>query len=589
MERWKYSNLVESGTGSSTKLIVFKTLRWKNFLSTGNVFTKLDLVKRDTTLVSGENGAGKSTMLDALTFALFGKSFRGINIPQLVNSVNDKNCIVEIEFTIGEKEYLVKRGLKPKLFEVYVDGELLPQDSKSKDYQRILEERILKMTYKSFCQVVILGSSNYIPFMKLTAADRRSVVENLLDIDVFSVMNSLLKGRVSKCKEEIQSLKNEVELLKDKVDNQKKYIEKIKNRSKTTVEKYNLDIKETQNEIKEIENQILVLSDSISSLTKNTQNKKTLQKTMDKYKDLRTQMSSKIKKINDQIDFYENNNVCPTCDQPIEHKHKDSLIEKNEKEKQPLDGALISMDQQINDYMGMISDAEALITQCSKMQEKVNELQSSKNAHEKYVNTMKKKVDDVEKETPESSEEESILLDLIEQGTEKVTDHQEKKEEMYQYDIVSVLLKDSGIKSKIIKHYLPIMNKLVNKFLTSMDFFCQFSLDETFNETIKSRHRDEFTYHSFSEGERLRIDLSLLLAWREVARLKNSVNCNLLILDEVFDSSLDGGGTEEFMKLITTMGNRSNIFVISHKSDQLIDKFSGQIKFEKKNNFSRIK
>ena len=570
-------------------LIIFKKLRWKNFLSTGNVFTEIDLVKRDTTLVSGENGAGKSTILDALTFSLFGKSFRGINIPQLVNSVNDKDCMVEIEFSIGDKEYYVKRGLKPKIFEVYVDGKLLPQDSKSKDYQRILEERILKMSYKSFCQVVILGSSNYIPFMKLSASDRRSVVENLLDIDVFSVMNSLLKGRVSQCKEEIRTLKSDVELLKDKVVNQKEYIQKIKNRSKDTVDKYRKDILETKSQISQIDDKISVLVESIDGLIENSQNKKSLQRSLEKHKDLRIQISSKLKKVEDQIEFYSKNDVCPTCDQSIGEDHKKFLLDKSEKEKDPLVGSLQSVEKQINDYIRLVQESEKLIEQCSKMQKSVSELQSSKSAHEKYITTIQKKIHDVESETTETTDEESVLKDLIQQGTGKATEHQEKKEEMYQYDIVSVLLKDSGIKAKIIKHYLPIMNKLVNKFLTSMDFFCQFTLDETFNETIKSRHRDEFTYHSFSEGERLRIDLSLLLAWREVARLKNSVNCNLLILDEVFDSSLDGGGTEEFMKLITTMGSRSNIFVISHKSDQLIDKFSGQIRFLKKNNFSRMK
>ena len=570
-------------------LIIFKKLRWKNFLSTGNVFTELDLVKQDTTLVSGENGAGKSTMLDALTFSLFGKSFRGINIPQLVNSVNNKDCVVEIEFSIGSDNYLIRRGIKPKLFEVFKNGKLVPQDSKSKDYQKILEERILKLTYKAFCQVVVLGSSNYIPFMKLSVSDRRSVVENLLDIDVFSVMNSLLKSRVSRCKEEIRTLSGEIEVVKEKAENQKKYIEKIKSKSKDTVDNYQKDINETQDQIKDIENQILVLNDSINGLIKNTQNKKSLQKTLDKYKDIRTQMFSKIKKINEQIDFYENNDVCPTCNQSIDSEHKDSLIEKNETEKQPLDTALVSMDQQINDYIGMISDTEALMTQCNKMQNTLSELQSSKNAHQKYISTIQTKINDAQKETPEISIEGEELERLIEEGKLKVFETTEKKEEMNTYDIVSLLLKDDGIKSKIVKHYLPIMNKMVNKFLSSMGFFCQFSLDESFDETIKSRYRDEFTYHSFSEGERLRIDLSLLLAWREIAKMKNSVNCNLLILDEVFDSSLDRVGTEEFMKLLTALGSRSNIFVISHKSDQLIDKFDSHIRFEKKNNFSRIK
>ena len=425
--------------------------------------------------------------------------------------------------------------------------------------------------------------------MKLSVSDRRSVVENLLDIDVFSVMNSLLKSRVSRCKEEIRTLSGEIEVVKEKAENQKKYIEKIKSKSKDTVDNYQKDINETQDQIKDIENQILVLNDSINGLIKNTQNKKSLQKTLDKYKDIRTQMFSKIKKINEQIDFYENNDVCPTCNQSIDSEHKDSLIEKNETEKQPLDTALVSMDQQINDYIGMISDTEALMTQCNKMQNTLSELQSSKNAHQKYISTIQTKINDAQKETPEISIEGEELERLIEEGKLKVFETTEKKEEMNTYDIVSLLLKDDGIKSKIVKHYLPIMNKMVNKFLSSMGFFCQFSLDESFDETIKSRYRDEFTYHSFSEGERLRIDLSLLLAWREIAKMKNSVNCNLLILDEVFDSSLDGVGTEEFMKLLTALGSRSNIFVISHKSDQLIDKFDSHIRFEKKNNFSRIK
>ena len=570
-------------------LIIFQTLSWKNFLSTGNNKTTVDLTRHHNTLISGENGAGKSTMLDALTFALFGKSFRGINIPQLPNSINEKNCEVEITFTIGKDDYRVLRSLKPKKFEIYKNDKLIDQDAKAKDYQKILEEQILKMSYKSFCQVVILGSSNYVPFMQLNASDRRLVVENLLDIDVFSVMNTLVRGRLQMTKELIKDVDTKIEIAKNKVEEKQKLIKTLEKKSNDSVDNYKIEIEESQNQIKELEQEIKEEKEKILQLLSTITDKDSTPKNLVKMEATEQQLKTKIKTIEKTIKFYEENDTCPSCKQDIQEHHKKEVYVEQNKEKDEIDDAISELSNHIKETESRLTEINSIVSDIKNSENEISIKESQIGASSKYIAKMQKNIESVLIEGTDVQENKDELNVLIGQGKQHVESKKEMIDDRHYLDIAYTLLKDSGIKAKIIKHYLPIMNKLINKYLGDMDFFCQFNLDESFNETIKSRHRDEFTYHSFSEGERLRIDLSLLLSWREIARLKNSVNCNLLILDEVFDSSLDGVGTEEFLKLLTSFGNRANIFVISHKSDSMTDKFQNHIVFEKKNNFSRIK
>lgn len=570
-------------------VIIFKTLSWKNFLSTGNHKTTVDLTRHNNTLVSGDNGAGKSTMLDALTFSLFGKSFRGINIPQLINSINDKDCEVEITFDIGGDSYRVFRSLKPKKFEIYKNGDMLDQDAKTRDYQKILEEQILKMTYKSFCQVVILGSSNYVPFMQLNASDRRAVVENLLDIDVFSVMNTLVRARLQMTKEYVKDIDTKIEIAKSKVDEKQKLIDTLQKKSSDSVEKYQVEIEQSKKQIEELQTEIDTQQDTITSLLKEIEDKDSVPKSLIKMESIQEQLKTKIKNLKKNAKFYEDNDTCPSCKQDIQQHHKETVWKEVSTETKEIESAINDINQQVEENESRLSVINSTLSDINKYEKVVSEKQNKISASNQYISKMQKNIESVLGDGDEIEETRDELNQLLGEGKNHVERRKDLVEDKHYLSIASTLLKDSGIKAKIIKHYLPIMNKLINKNLTDMDFFCQFNLDENFNETIKSRHRDEFTYHSFSEGERLRIDLSLLLAWREIARLKNSVNCNLLILDEVFDSSLDSVGTEEFLKLLTTFGSRANIFVISHKSDTMTDKFQNHIVFEKKNNFSRIK
>jgi len=570
-------------------MIIFKTLSYKNFLSTGNYKNTIDLTEHNTTLISGENGTGKSTMLDAITFSLFGKSFRGINIPQLVNSINERECVVEIEFSSGTDDYKIVRGLKPKRFEIYKNDELLDQDAKSKDYQKILEEQILKMTYKSFCQVVILGSSNYIPFMKLSAKDRRLVVENLLDIDVFSVMNILVRGRLQTIKEQITDIDHKIEIMKEKVDAKHKLIKTLQKKSSDNINKYKTEIETAKNSIKELQEEIKKQQTNIDELLETIKDKNDITDDLLQSESFEKELKNQIKNIERNVKFYEENDNCPSCKQYIQEHHKESVYTEQAEEKVDIQKQLEKLFDKIENTENKIGEINKIAEDIQKIEKSVSNKQNQISASTQYVDKLLKSIESSMTEGTEIQEAKDELNQLIGEGKSCISDRKEKIEDRHYYNIASTMLKDSGIKSKIIKHYLPVMNKLINKYLTDMDFFCHFELDENFDETIKSRHRDDFTYYNFSEGERLRIDLSLLLAWREVARLKNSVNCNLLILDEVFDSSLDAVGTEEFLKLLTTFGNRANIFVISHKSDTMTDKFSNHIVFEKKNNFSSIK
>jgi DNA repair exonuclease SbcCD ATPase subunit len=547
------------------------------------------LDKNNTTLICGSNGSGKSfAFLDSITFALFGKPFRKINIPQLANSINSKNCLVEIEFTKGNESYIVRRGLNPKIFEIHRNGELLNQDAKSVDYQTVLEEQIIKMNYKTFTQVVILGSSSFVPFMQLNAADRRAVIENILDINVFSSMNMVLKGKMSALKESLKEVSTSIEIQKEKIQSRKDLISNLESKSNKDIENTNQKIQTIESEISELLKEITELEVYMNEITSSISDKDKVSKKQSEVKTLKTKIGVNLSTLIKDIAFFTDNETCPSCCQSITNDVKEKELQKRNKKKNEYEKAISDLEysiqecdsriKEINDIAALVQDKNLQILQ------KKTSIDNGKKFLKSLVEDLKKasnSYDQINSEKGKLQEMETVLGEL---ESKKI----EMKSEEHYYQYASDLLKDTGVKAKIIKYYLPFMNKYINKFLTSMDFFVQFILDEDFNETIKSRHRDEMSYMNFSEGEKMRIDLALLLAWREIARAKNSVNCNLLILDEVFDSSLDSLGMEELMKLLNAVSDKSNIYVISHKSDQLVDKFQTTISFEKKNNFSRM-
>jgi DNA repair exonuclease SbcCD ATPase subunit len=570
-------------------MINFKTVRFRNFGSFGNNETEINLDKHNFVLVSGNNGHGKSfALLDSITFALFGKPFRKINIPQLTNSVNQKDCMVEVDFLIGTDEYTIRRGLKPKIFEIFKDGKLIDQSAKSKDYQRMLEEQILKMNYKSFTQVVILGSSSFVPFMQLTAADRRSVIEDILDINVFSLMNGILKTRVLTLKEEERELGYEISIAKEKIDIQHNHIKKIQDKSQESINEIKEDIKTIISEAHEVSNSMSSIGVEIDELKNQITNKDSVVSSLSKINKLKDSIDKNIQTTEKDIRFYTDNQNCPTCHQHIEDDHREDMIEDKRNKKSEYTEGLSQINLKLEELSVELTMVQEVMSDIAKKEKELSELNTELSIKKDRIDNANKRISSIKSKDTDDTQEKERLKELVKELADLDSVHESNTSQMHDYGIVSGLLKDSGIKSKIIKYYLPIMNRLINKYLGSMDFFAQFHLDENFNETIKSRHRDEFSYMSFSEGEKMRIDLALLLSWREVARLKNSANTNLLILDEVFDSSLDSMGTDEFMKLLYNLGKKVNVFIISHRTDQLSDKFEHTITFEKKNNFSRI-
>jgi DNA repair exonuclease SbcCD ATPase subunit len=569
-------------------MITFQKVRWKNFLSTGTYFTEIDLQRSPNTLIIGNNGAGKSTILDALCFGLFGKPFRKINKPQLLNSINQQDCIVEIEFSIGKKQYKVIRGIKPNTFEVYCNGTMVDQDAKAKDYQEHLEKFILKLNYKSFTQVVILGSASFVPFMQLTPADRRAIIEDLLDIGIFSSMNAVVKEKMSIIKEANTKTKYDMDLTAEKIKMQKESLEEHKKHNDTEIEKKQKEISDSEEQITQLAKDIGLIQKHINVLNSKISDQMAMQKKSGKLVQLESKLESRLKKIEKEVGFYHDNSDCPTCKQSIEQEFREEQITTLNETKVEVNTALTDIAKQIAETSDRIDTIQKIVLHIQSHNNEIVKHNSTISAVNAFITKLQKEITELSNRKENLEEENAKLKELKEQLGELVKKQEELSTEKQYYEFASNLLKDTGIKTKIIRQYLPIMNKLINKYLTAMDFFVNFNINESFEETIKSRHRDEFGYANFSEGEKMRIDLALLFTWRQIAKLKNSTNTNLLILDEVFDSSLDGVGTEEFLKLIQEMGSDTNIFVISHKGDQLFDKFRSIIRFEKKNNFSQV-
>lgn len=569
-------------------MIHFQTVRWRNFLSTGNAFTTIQLDKRPTTLIVGENGSGKSTLLDAVCFALFGKPYRNINKPQLVNTINNKNCVVEIEFNIGKKQYKIVRGMKPGIFEIWVDTVLINQDAASRDYQKYLEESILKLNYKSFTQIVILGSASFTPFMQLPAASRREVIEDILDIKIFTAMNVVLKEKLADLKSSIVQTDTKITIAKNKAQIQQDYIKTLQDDRDARITEIVNKIHEARHEIVEKHGILTHLDGDRDRCINDITDANTVIQTINKIIQQINEYRTSTTKLEKEISFYHDNDTCPKCKQGIEHDFKKNIIEDHEKEVTDIEGCISSIEGEKRQLETRLHEINTINNKISELTEQINSVKNDIASSERYIQRLELEKNDITVKVGNIEVEKAKLKDLAKDALEIAKERSDMNELQSYYDIASVLLKDSGIKTKIIKQYLPVINKLVNKYLTAMDFFVQFTLDEKFDEIIKSRYRDDFSYESFSEGEKQRIDLALLFTWRTIAKLKNSASTNLLILDEVFDSSLDNTATDLVMTLLNTLGEGTNVWVISHKGDQLFDKFTHVIKFEKKKNFSVI-
>ena len=568
-------------------MIQFKSIKWKNLLSTGNHFTEVNLNTNANTLIVGSNGSGKSTLLDALCFALFGKAFRNINKPNLINSINGKDCVVELEFNTNNKSYKIVRGIKPNVFEIYCNNELLNQDAASRDYQEYLERFVLKLNYKSFTQIVILGSASFTPFMQLSASDRRAIIEDLLDIQIFSTMNSLVKERLSANKTLIVDLKHELELNKQKYDLQKKHLDQLKQNNEDKVKEYESEIECHSNTVSSLLETVATLTQQTTGLQLVTASKIDTEAKVKKITKLESQIESNLSKFQKDISFFQTHDNCPTCRQTIASEFKEEELNDLSLKVTSCKHGLTELEKKLNEEQAKLNEIADIQKEITEKQLEIAKTNTTITETNKLISRLHKMIADLKATDVSSTQEEQLLQELKESLLKQQSHLKELLQENTYYEVSSNLLKDTGIKTKIIKQYLPVINKLVNKYLSSLDFFVNFNLDESFKESIKSRHRDDFSYHNFSEGEKQRIDMALMLTWRAVAKLKNSANTNLLILDETFDSSLDANGTEELMKLLHVLEG-VNIFVISHKGDILQDKFSNVIRFEKVKNFSRI-
>jgi DNA repair exonuclease SbcCD ATPase subunit len=568
-------------------MIIFRYVKWKNLLSTGNYFTEIKLDSTPNTLVVGENGSGKSTMLDALCFALFGKPFRSINKPQLVNSINGKDCVVEVSLDTNNKNYRILRGIKPNVFEIYCNGELINQEAASRDYQELLEKYILKLNYKSFTQIVILGSASFTPFMQLSASDRRAIIEDLLDIQIFSTMNSLVKDKISNNKDLISEKKHEIDLATQKYDMQKKHIEELKQNNEDKVNEYAAEIQSHNDTVSTLLANVTTLTAETEQLQLVVASKIETEAKVKKITKLESQIESNLSKFRKDISFFQSHDDCPTCRQAIASSFKQEELKTLDTKVVECEHGLSQLETKLNEEQEKLNDINEKQKLINKKQVEIATYNTTITETNKMIARLHKLVDELKDSKVVTDLEEQQLKLLKDSLTELQAALKELIEEKTYYEVASNLLKDTGIKTKIVRQYLPVINKLVNKYLASLDFFVNFNLDESFKETIKSRHRDEFTYNNFSEGEKQRIDMALMLTWRAVAKLKNSSNTNLLILDETFDSSLDTNGTEELMKILQMLEG-VNLFVISHKGDILQDKFMNVIRFDKEKNFSRI-
>ena len=568
-------------------MIIFKTVRWKNFLSTGNAFTEINLTGNKSTLIVGHNGSGKSTMLDAISFGLFGKPHRNINKPQLVNSINNKSCIVEVEFSVGQNNYKIVRGIKPQVFEIWKNDTMINQSSHAKEYQKILEQNILKLNHKCFHQVVVLGSSSFIPFMQLAASHRREVIEDLLDINVFSKMNIILRDRVNSLKDKIKDISYNIDLSKNKIDTQQKYIKDVKSLTDQALASKKEKIDSNYIQIQELQSTNTNLSAELESVQPRIEEE--INKLHDKKQSLlqyTAQFKQQMATVVKDAKFYEDNVECPTCSQDIDEDFRTNKLTSAKDKAKELKSAMDRATTESTSIESSLSIANESLTEIRNKQHNIH-------SNNQSISRLQNEIRDLEADLTGSAvaDLEAAQKDLNKYNDERnsLLEDKFKLSDEYSYNqVMSEMLKDTGIKTKIIKQYLPVINKLVNQYLQVLDFFVHFDLDESFSETIRSRHRDEFTYQSFSEGEKQRIDLALLFTWRQIAKMKNSVATNLLILDETFDSSLDHEGVDNLLKILYTLGDDTNIFVISHKGEILDGKFNTKIEFKKEKNFSKI-
>ena len=567
-------------------MITFKTISWQNFLSTGNTPTTVNLNDSATTLIIGSNGAGKSTILDALTFVLYGKSFRKINKAQLINTVNEKNCFVSIEFDINSTEWKVERGIKPNIFKIYRNGEPLDQSASAIDQQKWLEQNVLKMNYKSFTQIVILGSSTFVPFMQLPSSSRREVVEDLLDIKIFSSMNDLIKSKIRLIRDDVRTLELKKDAIKDKVEMQKSFIDKLEKEGKELIGGKEEEIESLQQEVRDgflggskLEDQLLIKQDELKVF-------ESANKRLREFGNIKGKMSQRINTLVKEHKFFSDNRVCPTCNQDIEEDFRVNRIRDSQDKASELQKGYEELQQAIKEEELRESSFIQLTGEVTKLLNGITQNNTHISGCQKQVKRLESEIQTITSQFENRNSEQSRLNELRDSLEETYSNLATRKEDIAYHDFLYTLLKDGGVKSKIIKKYLPLINQQVNKYLQLMDFYINFKLDEEFSETVESPIHEDFSYASFSEGEKMRIDLSLLFTWREIARVKNSVNTNLLIMDEVFDSSLDGFGTDEFLKIIRYIISDANIFVISHKTG-MEDKFEDVLKFEKVKGFSR--
>ena len=569
-------------------MINFKKVRYKNLLSSGNKFTEIQLDKHQTTLILGDNGAGKSTLLDALCFGLYGKGFRNLKKDLLINSVNGGNLVVEVEFSIGKKEYRVMRAAKPNKFELYVNDVFVNQDATVRDYQEHLEKNILKMSYRSFTQVAILGSANFTPFMQLKATERRKLVEDLLDISIFSTMGDILKKKISNHTVEVRENNHEIDLLEERINGLNEQLNALRENRESKILKYENTVNETQENINKLLGDIDEKTENVVEKKSTITDKDIKESKLKQTVDMEARLEDARRKAIKDIEFYENNDDCPTCKQGLDHEHKKKHIQEKEVKVSEIKEAVAKLELQTEELNVRIQEINGIQDAILQIQKEIGILQTEVVSNQKFVQKIQKEIEELKKEgtgngdVAERINDSEEKLDILHAKKESLVDQQ------HYFEIAQVLLRDQGVRQKIIKQYVPIMNKLINKYLAQLEFYVGFELNEKFEETIKSRFRDVFKYDNFSQGEKMRIDLALLFTWRSVARMKNSVNTNLLILDEVFDSSLDSQGTDDFLKLLNTLTEKTNAFIISHKGEALYDKFNDVIRFEKYKNFSRI-